>query len=74
MPRIPAIAKNPVVAGALAGAAASYASRLSPQFGPAIGLGAVGYMMKDKALQTMAGVSIGSQLAPGGALGSGGVL
>lgn len=76
------VSKNALIDGAMGGAAAALAAGyVGPTYGPAAGLAAVGIWRKNPTLQTMAGASIGAQLAGGlklpgssGGLGSGGVL
>lgn len=69
--------------GALGGAAAAIATGyVGPTYGPAAGMAAVGIWRKNATLQTLAGASIGAQLAgklslpgsSGAAMGSGGLL
>jgi len=63
-------AMNNVLAGALGGAAGNFAGRYNAQFGPALGMGAVGVFMKNPTLQTIAGMSLGNSalgmVAPSG--------
>lgn len=70
-----------LIDGAMGGAAASLGSRaIGADYGPAVGLAAVGLWRRNDTLQTMAGVAIGANLAsrvnvPGlGAAPSGGLL
>lgn len=73
---------NPAIDGAIGGAAASLgAGYLGPTWGPAAGLYVAGAWRKNQTLQTLAGLSIGAQLAsslqlPGmsGSVGAGGLL
>lgn len=55
---------NGFIDGGMGGAAASIGARvLGPDYGPAVGLGAVGMWRRNDTLQTMAGVDIGAKLA-----------
>ena len=68
---------NGFIDGGMGGAAASIGARaIGSDYGPAVGLAAVGLWRRNDTLQTMAGVSIGAKLAdrinvPGLGAGSG---
>lgn len=59
-------ATGPLIAGLAAGIAAQFASRYNAQFGPALGLGAVGFYMRNDALMTMAGMNLARSIPLGG--------
>jgi len=47
-----------VLAGGLGGVAAQAAGNFNAQWGPALGLGAVGYLMNNETLLTLAGMNL----------------
>lgn len=57
-----------VAVGVAGGLAAQAAGTLHPVFGPPIGMAAVGYLGKNDALLTMAGVSLSRAIPIGGLL------
>lgn len=54
------LGKNKLVAGAVAGAAAQFASGYVPRFGAGLGTVAVGYLMKDQFSQQLGGYQLGA--------------
>jgi hypothetical protein len=51
---------KPFINGAIAGVAAEAGQKFLGQWGAPVGVGAVGYFMKDNTLKTIAGLQIGS--------------
>ena len=56
--------------GAAGGVAAKFGASLNPTFGPALGLGAVGYLGNNETLLTLAGMQLANLIPMGGASSS----
>lgn len=57
--------------GAAGGVAAKFGATINPTFGPAVGLGAVGYLANNETLLTLAGMQL-ANLVPMGNVGTSG--